>query len=44
MRRAYAEPIELNEYGTIDEVEMTSQGAGIPLDAFSKLKPKEHAY
>jgi hypothetical protein len=28
MRRAYAEPIELNEYGTIDEVEIMSKGAG----------------
>lgn len=36
MRRACAEPIEFNADGTIDEVEMTSQGAGKPLDAFSK--------
>lgn len=38
MRRACAEPIEFNADGTIDEVEMTSQGAGKPLDAFSKIE------
>ena len=38
MRRACAEPIFFNEDGTIDEVEMTSQGAGKPLDAFNKIE------
>jgi len=36
MRKACIEPISFNEDGTIDEVEMTSQGAGAPLDAFSR--------
>lgn len=35
MRKACIEPIRFNADGTIDEVEMTSQGAGGPLDAFS---------
>jgi len=34
MRKACIEPIRFNADGTIDEVEMTSQGAGGPLDAF----------
>lgn len=33
MRKACIEPIYFNEDGTIDEVEMTSQGAGGPLPA-----------
>jgi beta-xylosidase len=33
MRKACIEPIHFNEDGTIDEVEMTSQGAGGPLQA-----------
>jgi beta-xylosidase len=33
MRKACIEPISFNEDGTIDEVEMTSQGAGEPLKA-----------
>ena len=33
MRKACIEPIYFNEDGTIDEVEMTSQGAGGPLQA-----------
>ena len=33
MRKACIEPIHFNEDGTIDEVEMTSQGAAGPLDA-----------
>ncbi len=37
MRKVCAEPIEFNEDGSIDEVEMTSQGIGGPLDAFSKI-------
>lgn len=38
MRRACVEPIFFNEDGTINEVEMTSQGAGKPLDAFKKIE------
>ncbi len=38
MRRACVEPIHFNIDGTIEEVEMTSQGAGNPLDAFSKIE------
>lgn len=34
MRKACIEPISFNEDGTIDEVEMSTQGAGGPLDAF----------
>jgi alpha-L-fucosidase 2 len=34
MRKACIEPIRFNEDGSIDEVEMTSQGAAGPLDAF----------
>jgi glycerophosphoryl diester phosphodiesterase len=37
MRKACIEPIKFNEDGTIDEVEMTSQGAGAPLDAFKPV-------
>lgn len=37
MRRACIEPIFFNNDGTIDEVEMTSQGAGKPIDAFVKI-------
>jgi len=33
MRKACIEPIHFNADGTIDEVEMTSQGAGRPFDA-----------
>ena len=36
-RRACAEKIYFNEDGTIDEVEMTSQGASDPIDAFGKI-------
>lgn len=38
MRKACIEPITFNEDGTINEVEMTSQGASGPLDALSKLE------
>lgn len=38
MRRACIEPIHFNSDGTIDEVEMTSQGAGKPLNAFSNIE------
>lgn len=37
MRRTCMEPIEFNADGSIDEVEMTSQGAGPPLDAFAQI-------
>lgn len=37
MRKACMEPIFFNEDGTIDEVEMTSQGAAGPLDAFKTV-------
>lgn len=37
-RKACIEPITFNEDGSINEVEMTSQGAGKPLDAFSKIE------
>lgn len=38
MRRACVEPIYFNEDGTINEVEMTTQGAGKPISAFFKLE------
>ncbi len=38
MRKACVEPIFFNEDGTINEVEMTSQGAGSALDAFIKTE------
>ncbi|WP_370479754.1 family 43 glycosylhydrolase [Tamlana flava] len=38
MRKACIEPIFFNEDGTIDEVEMTTQGAGSPLNAFLKTE------
>jgi len=41
-RKACIEPIYFNTDGSITEVEMTSQGAGKPLDAFSKIQA-EHA-
>lgn len=37
-RKACIEPIFFNEDGSINEVEMTSQGAGKPLDAFSEIE------
>ena len=37
MRKACVEPIEFNPDGSITEVEMTSQGAGPPLQAASKI-------
>lgn len=37
MRRACVEPITFNEDGSIDEVEMTTQGAAGPLDARHKM-------
>lgn len=38
MRKACAEPIYFNDDGSIDEVEMTSQGAGAPLKATSRVE------
>lgn len=38
MRRTCVEPIFFNDDGTIDEVEMTSQGAGAPLSAFQDIE------
>lgn len=37
MRKACVEPVFFNEDGSINEVEMTSQGAGRPLDAISRI-------
>ncbi|MFA6795602.1 MAG: family 43 glycosylhydrolase [Proteiniphilum sp.] len=37
-RKACIEPIYFNEDGSINEVEMTSQGVGKPLDAFSTIE------
>jgi arabinoxylan arabinofuranohydrolase len=37
MRKACVEPITFNTDGTIPEVEMTSQGAGGPLDALNRI-------
>ena len=38
MRKACLEPITFNPDGSIDEVEMTSQGAGGPLDARERIE------
>ncbi len=38
MRKACVEPITFNKDGSINEVEMTSQGAGPPLNAFRKIE------
>jgi hypothetical protein len=38
MRKACIEPITFNEDGSINEVEMTSQGASGPLEATSKIE------
>jgi arabinoxylan arabinofuranohydrolase len=37
MRKACIEPIRFNEDGSIPEVEMTTQGAGKPLNALSRI-------
>ncbi len=37
MRKACIEPITFREDGSIPEVQMTSQGAGIPLSAFEEI-------
>jgi hypothetical protein len=44
MRRACVEPIFFNADGTIDEVEMTSQGAGKPLDATAKIEAERACF
>jgi arabinoxylan arabinofuranohydrolase len=38
MRKACIEPISFNEDGSIPEVEMTTQGAGKPLNALSRIE------
>jgi hypothetical protein len=38
MRRSCVEPISFNADGSIPEVEMTSQGAGLPLNAFEAIE------
>ena len=38
MRKACVEPINFNEDGTINEVEMTSQGAGKPLNPTTEIE------
>jgi hypothetical protein len=38
MRKACVEPISFNEDGSIDEVEMTSQGAGPPLNGLERIE------
>ena len=40
MRKACMEPISFREDGTIREVEMTSQGAAGPLDAYSRIEAR----
>jgi hypothetical protein len=37
-RKTCVEPIWFNEDGSINEVEMTSQGAGKPLDSFARIE------
>jgi hypothetical protein len=37
MRKACIEPITFNKDGSINEVEMTTQGAGAPLDALAEI-------
>ena len=44
MRRACVEPISFNEDGTINEVEMTSQGAGEPLSAFTRIEAERACF
>ncbi len=38
MRKACVEPVYFNDDGSINEVEMTSQGAGAPINAFRKIE------
>ena len=41
MRKACVEPISFNEDGSINEAEMTTQGAGPPLNAMEKLEAEQ---
>ena len=41
MRKACVEPITFNPDGSINEVEMTTQGAGKPLEATSKVEAEQ---
>lgn len=41
MRKACVEPITFNPDGSINEVEMTTQGAGAPLKATSKIEAEQ---
>lgn len=43
-RKACIEPISFNEDGSIPQVEMTSQGAGGPLDAFCEIEAERACY
>lgn len=44
MRKACIEPIAFNDDGTINEVEMTTSGAGGPLDPFQKMDAERACY
>ena len=44
MRKACMEPIEFNEDGSINEVEMTTQGVAGPLDPFKKMDAERSCY
>lgn len=44
MRKACVEPIYFNEDGTIDEVEMTTQGAHGPLDPYKIMEAERACY
>lgn len=44
MRKACIEPIEFNADGTINEVEMTTQGAAGPLNPFMKMEAERACY
>ena len=44
MRQACVEPITFNEDGTINEVEMTTQGASAPLNPFEQLEAYRSCY
>jgi arabinoxylan arabinofuranohydrolase len=41
MRKVCVEPITFNQDGSINEVEMTSQGAGAPLKAINKVEAEQ---
>lgn len=44
MRKACVEPIVFNPDGSIDEVEMTTQGASGPLDPFQEMEAERACY